>query len=152
MQALDTIGCGDELVFKGSKLPCMTQATRTATIAQIPFARLKPYTKHPYGLIIPQVLTEQILAQKLASFGVTVHRPYRVIGMKPNSNDAKLADVTFEDGQVISTEYIIAADGARSTVSTSVLSWHDRLFVFMIYRLDSRNRWDQLRRPDERKH
>ena len=116
VQTLDTIGCGDELVSKGSKLAHITQATRTAVIARIPFARLKPYTKHPYGLIIPQVLTEQILGQKLASFGVTVHRPYRVVGMKPNSNDTKLADVTSEDGQVITSKYIIAADGARSAV------------------------------------
>ena len=116
IQTLDTIGCGDELVSKGSKWTYVTQATRTTIIAQIPFARLKPYTRHPYGLIIPQVLTEQILGQKLASLGVSVHRPYRVVGMKPYSNDAKLADVTFEDGQVITAKYIIAADGARSTV------------------------------------
>ena len=116
IQTLDTIGCGDELVSKGSKWTYVTQATRTTIIAQIPFARLKPYTRHPYGLIIPQVLTEQILGQKLASLGVSVHRPYRVVGMKPNSNDAKLADVTFEDGQVITAKYIIAADGAHSTV------------------------------------
>ena len=114
--ALDTMSCGDELVSKGSKLACITQATRTAMIAQIPFARLKPYTRHPYGLIIPHVLTEKILGEKLTSLGVTVHRPYRVVGMKPYSNDAKLADVTFEDGQVITAKYIIAADGARSTV------------------------------------
>ncbi|KIM55219.1 hypothetical protein SCLCIDRAFT_1221363 [Scleroderma citrinum Foug A] len=116
LETLDTIGCGDELVSKGSKWTYVTQATRTTIIAQIPFARLKPYTRHPYGLIIPQVLTEQILGQKLASLGVSVHRPYRVVGMKPNSNDAKFADVTFEDGQVITAKYIIAADGAHSTI------------------------------------
>jgi len=115
-QALDTIGCCDDLVSKNSKLTYFTQATRTAMIAQIPFARLKPYTRHPYGLIIPQVLTEQILGEKLTSLGVAVHRPHRVVGMKPNSNDTKLADITFEDGQVITAKYIIAADGARSMV------------------------------------
>ena len=110
------IGCGDEVASKGAKLPYLTQSTRTTTLTQVPFACLKPYTKHPYGLIIPQVLTEHILGQKLAGFGVTVHRPHRVVGMKPNLNDVKLADVTFEDGQVITARYIIAADGAHSTV------------------------------------
>ena len=116
LQALDTIGCGDEITSKGAKLPCITQSTRTTTLTQVPFECLKQYTKHTYGLIIPQLLTEHALGQKLASFGVKVHRPYRVVGMKPNSDDVKLADVTFEDGQVITAKYIIAADGAHSTV------------------------------------
>ena len=113
---MDTIGCGDELVSKGDKLPFFTQGTRTTIISQFPFERLTPYTRHPYGLIVPQTYTEHILGQKLAGFGVTIHRPYRVVGMKPNSMDAKLADVTFEDGQVITAKYVVAADGARSTV------------------------------------
>ena len=140
------MGCGDELVSKGSKLTCITQATRTAMIAQLPFARLKPYTKHPYGLIIPQVLTEQVLGEKLASLGVTVHRPYRVVGMKPNSNDAKLADVIFEDGQIITAKYIIAADGARSTVCRCSAQ---SLVMFMVYRLDSYHCRYQLHGPYE---
>ncbi|KAL4065182.1 FAD/NAD(P)-binding domain-containing protein [Scleroderma citrinum] len=116
-EALDTIGCADDLVATGTKLPFFTLATRSiATLVRVPFELLKPYTKYPYGLVIPQSLTEHILEQKLASFGVTVHRPCRVIGMKPNSSNAKLADVTFEDGQVITAKYIIAADGARSTI------------------------------------
>ncbi|KAL4068106.1 hypothetical protein J3A83DRAFT_3811611 [Scleroderma citrinum] len=98
-EALDTIGCADDLVTTGTKLPFFTLATRSiATLVRVPFELLKPYTRYPYGLVIPQSLTEHILEQKLASFGVT------------------LADVTFEDGQVITAKYIIAADGARSTV------------------------------------
>ena len=42
--------------------------------------------------------------------------------MEPNSNDTKLADVTFEGGQVITANYIISADGARSTVCGIVLA------------------------------
>ncbi|KAL4076938.1 hypothetical protein V8B97DRAFT_2078856 [Scleroderma yunnanense] len=108
IQALDMIG---------TKLPFFTLATRSiATLVRVPFELLKPYTRYPYGLVIPQSLTEHILEQKLASFGVTVRRPCRVIDMKPNLSNAKLADVTFEDGQVITAKYIIAADGARSTI------------------------------------
>ncbi|KAL4071604.1 hypothetical protein V8B97DRAFT_411191 [Scleroderma yunnanense] len=118
MEALDTIGCGDELVAKGTKLPFFTLATRSTILARTPFGLLKSYTRHPYGLVIPQTFTEHILGQKLAGFGVIVHRPCRVAGMKPNSKDVKLADVTFEDGQVVTAKYIIAADGARSTIRT----------------------------------
>jgi len=162
MQMLDTIGCGDEFVSKGSKWTCITQATRTAIVTQIPFSRLKPYTRHPYTLIIPQVLTEQILGEKLASLGVTVHRPYRVVGLKPNSNDAKRADVTFEDGQVITAKYIIAADGARSTVrlcclGTIACSYHKHILFRFALMLGSTSwtrrvkttklRWRRSRKP-----
>ncbi|KIK19525.1 hypothetical protein PISMIDRAFT_682987 [Pisolithus microcarpus 441] len=119
LEALDVIGCGDELVSKGTKLTSMNFDTRTETLAHLAFDALEPHTRHPYILLIPQTLTEHILGEKLASFGVTVHRPHKVVGMKVNAGDANLADITFEDGQVITTRYIIAADGARSTIRTS---------------------------------
>jgi len=110
-------------------LPFFTQATRTTIIAQFPFEHLTPYTRHPYGLIVPQTLTEHILGQKLVSFGITVHRPYRVVSMKPNQIDAKLVDVTFEDGQVITVKCVVAADGARSTVRRRYLRTVADLYI-----------------------
>ncbi|KAI6103742.1 FAD/NAD(P)-binding domain-containing protein [Pisolithus croceorrhizus] len=118
LEALDVIGCGDELVSKGTKLTSMNFDTRTGILARLPFDTLKPYTRHPYGLVIPQTLTEHVLGQKAASLGLTVHRPHKVVGMKVNADDTNLADITFEDGQVITTRYVIAADGARSTIRT----------------------------------
>ncbi|KAI6151268.1 FAD/NAD(P)-binding domain-containing protein [Pisolithus tinctorius] len=116
LEALDVIGCGDELVSKGTKITSMNFDTRTGVLAHLPFDTLKPYTRHPYGLLIPQTFTEHVLGQKAASLGVTVHRPHNVVGMKINADNTNLADVTFEDGQVITTKYVIAADGARSTI------------------------------------
>ncbi|KAI6151266.1 FAD/NAD(P)-binding domain-containing protein [Pisolithus tinctorius] len=118
LEALDTIGCGDELISKGTKMTAMNLGTRTTALAYPQFEGLKPYTRHPYGLIIPQPFTEHILGEKLASLGVTVHRPHKVVAMKVNMDDANLADITLEDGQVITTKYVIAADGARSTIRT----------------------------------
>ena len=97
----------------------MRMGTRTDVLAAPQFDYLKPYSRHPYGLVLPQTFTEHILGEKLASFSVIVQRPYRAVGMKPNPEDVKLADVTFEDGQVITANYIVAADGARSTVRPS---------------------------------
>lgn len=118
LEALDTIGCGDELISKGTKMTAMNLGTRTTALAYPQFEGLKPYTRHPYGLVIPQPFTEHILGEKLASLGVTVHRPHKVVAMKVNVDDANLADIIFEDGQVITTKYVIAADGARSTIRT----------------------------------
>ncbi|KAI6111183.1 hypothetical protein F5141DRAFT_771598 [Pisolithus sp. B1] len=120
LEALDAIGCGDELVSKGTKTAKMRFDTRVAELAHIQFDALSPYTRHPYALIIPQTFTESVLGEKLASFGVTVYRPHKVVDLKINANDGNLADVVFDDGQVIITRYIIAADGAHSTIRTAV--------------------------------
>ncbi|KAI6046714.1 FAD/NAD(P)-binding domain-containing protein [Pisolithus marmoratus] len=118
LEALDTISCGDELVSKGTKMTTLNLGTRTAVLAYPQFKGLEPYTRHPYGLVIPQTFTEHILWNKLVSFGVTVYRPHKVVGMKANADDANRADVTLEDGHVITTRYVIAADGAHSTIRT----------------------------------
>ncbi|KAI6151269.1 FAD/NAD(P)-binding domain-containing protein [Pisolithus tinctorius] len=118
LEALDMIGCGNELVSKGTKMTSVNFDTRTGALARLPFDSLEPYTRHPYALVIPQTFTEYVLGQKVANLGVTVHRPHKVVDMKVNTVDTDLADITFEDGQVVTTRYIIAADGARSTIRT----------------------------------
>ncbi|KAI6046715.1 hypothetical protein EDC04DRAFT_1246845 [Pisolithus marmoratus] len=119
LEALDTIGCGDELVSKGTKVAKMKFGTRTAELAHIQFDALSPYTRHPYALIIPQTFTEHVLGEKLAGFGVSVYRPHKAVDMKVNVDDTNLADVVFEDGHVITARYVITADGAHSTIRTT---------------------------------
>ncbi|KAI6111185.1 FAD/NAD(P)-binding domain-containing protein [Pisolithus sp. B1] len=102
LEALDVIGCGDELASKGTKITSVDFDTRTGALARLTFDTLEPHTRYPYVLIIPQTFTEHIV----------------VVGMKVNSGDTNLADITFEDGQVITTRYVVAADGARSAVRT----------------------------------
>lgn len=125
----------------------MKFGTRTVELAHIQFDALEPYTRHPYALIIPQTFTEHVLGEKLASLGVTVHRPHKAMGVKVNADDANLADVVFEDGQIITTRYIIAADGARSTVRLwdiiSTIALTDSA-------VDSYCCWYRIRRPEER--
>ena len=95
--------------------------TRSGVLASPDISHLKQYTRHPYAIIIPQNLTEHVLGTKLASFGVSVHRPIKMVGMKRNTKNARLTDVAFEDGQVITAKYVVGADGARSVVSPPFL-------------------------------
>ena len=90
--------------------------TRSTKLISPRFDSLKSYTRHPYSLAITQNVTEHVLEKKLASFGVIVHRPLKVVGLTRNAANPQLSDVTFEDGRVITTEYVIGADGARSVV------------------------------------
>jgi 2-polyprenyl-6-methoxyphenol hydroxylase-like FAD-dependent oxidoreductase len=113
---LDTIGCGDEIVLQGTISTEFNLGTRSANLISPHLDSLKPYTRHPYVLVIPQSVTERTLEKKLASFGVNIHRPLKVVGLSRNVENPQLSDVTFEDGRKITTKYVIGADGARSVV------------------------------------
>ncbi|KAG2050699.1 FAD/NAD(P)-binding domain-containing protein [Suillus hirtellus] len=116
LEALDTIGCGEEIVAKGTKARSINIGNRSSKLVSTNLSSLDKHTCHPYSLIIPQNLTEYILGKKLKSYGVTVHRPCKVASLKINENDDDLTDVVFEDGKTITAKYVIGADGARSVV------------------------------------
>ncbi|KAF9070667.1 hypothetical protein BDP27DRAFT_1323231 [Rhodocollybia butyracea] len=73
------------------------------------------HTKYPFFLSLSQKITEHVLEERLNELGVKVLRPFHVSGMK-ESPTGKGMDVLFESGEIIKAEYVIGADGARSTV------------------------------------
>ena len=91
--------------------------TRSRGVIYPDMSTLQGHTRYPYVIFIPQNLTEYVLVEKLHSFGVTIQRPLRVVGMKRNEENSFLTDVMFEDGSVVTAQYVIGADGARSAVS-----------------------------------
>ncbi|KAG6900898.1 hypothetical protein C0993_010017 [Termitomyces sp. T159_Od127] len=78
------------------------------------FGSLAPYTKFPFVLITSQSTTERVLEAQLNELGVKVLRPEKAVGLKSN-DDGELA-VTFESGKVITAQYVMGADGARSVI------------------------------------
>jgi len=114
---LDTIGCGEQIVAKGTKVRTINIGNRSTRLASADLSSLDQHTRHPYALVIPQNLTEFILGEKVKDHGVIVHRPCRVISLKRNEKDDQLTDVIFEDGKIITATYVVGADGARSVVS-----------------------------------
>ncbi len=92
----------------------MTIRAQTTVLAQANFTSLHPYTQYPYALLVSQTETEEILEQRLNALGVSVLRPYRVVGFEGTS---EAISVSFESGEVIQTRFLVGADGARSIVS-----------------------------------
>ena len=78
-------------------------------------------TRFPFYVLLPQNITEEILGQKLKEVGINVFRPYKLVDMRENPNDSRVVDVSFENGQSITAEYVVGADGAQSAVSASIL-------------------------------
>jgi len=78
---------------------------------------LAQYTKYPYVLLLPQNKTEDVLEEHLKGLGIEVQRPYKAIGIKADADELGSTEVLFESGEIIKAQYVIGADGARSSVS-----------------------------------
>lgn len=78
-------------------------------------------TRFPFYILLPQNITEEILGKKLQEVGIPVFRSYKLVDMHENSNNSRLVDVSFENGQSITAEYVVGADGAQSAVRASIL-------------------------------
>ncbi|MBU9689142.1 FAD-dependent monooxygenase [Burkholderia multivorans] len=84
-------------------------------IARLDFDPLQ--TRYPYLLLLDQSVTERLLAEYLAELGVTIERGVTLV--ECDAGGASL-DVTLRDAggrdERFSPSYLIAADGAHSTV------------------------------------
>lgn len=93
----------------------MELSDRSSPFLAAAFSSLAPYTRFPFVLLLSQSKTEEVLEARLLELGVSIIKSEKVIGF--NSKDDGNVDVLFESGRVISTQYVVGADGARSTVS-----------------------------------
>lgn len=116
-QALETIGCAELLINRGIKSQGVHIGDRTGPLLTPDLSSLAPYTKYPFSLILPQHITEEILEQHLETNGVKVQRPFKVTGLRVADDPVGWSMVSFESGEVVRAQYIIGADGAKSTVS-----------------------------------
>ncbi|EGO20635.1 hypothetical protein SERLADRAFT_358045 [Serpula lacrymans var. lacrymans S7.9] len=116
LEALNTIGCADELNDLGLKEENANIRSRYSKIFRVDFNSLNKYTNYAHALILPQPITERVLEDKLQSLGGRVYRPHTVSGLSRNKQDSTITDVVFQDGQIIKAKYVIGADGARSAI------------------------------------
>ncbi|ARZ71814.1 rifampin monooxygenase [Streptomyces sp. HU2014] len=70
-------------------------------------------TAHPYGLAMPQPVTERVLAERAAELGAEVRRGCEVAGL---SQDEDGVTVELADGTRLRSRYVVGCDGGRSAV------------------------------------
>jgi len=116
LEALDTVDCADQLIQCGTKVERAAISDRFSPILKADFSYLVPYTRYPFTLLIPQHVTEYVLGEQVKSLGVRVFRPFRVVGIKNSEHEENILDVLFESGESMHVNYVVGADGAKSTV------------------------------------
>jgi 2-polyprenyl-6-methoxyphenol hydroxylase-like FAD-dependent oxidoreductase len=111
LEVLEGLGVTRELVERGVITPTFTVRDRDRVLLTVPFEGLP--TAHPYTLMVPQNVTEQVLLARLRALGGEVHRPQEVIGV---TQDATGATVTTATGEMVRARYVVGSDGMHSVV------------------------------------
>lgn len=111
LELLEPYGVVDDLVARGVHTPTFAIRDRDALLIAVPFGDLP--TKYPYTLMISQADTEAFLLRRLEALGGKVLRPATVTEIR---QDSAHAVATFADGQQVTAQYVVGADGMHSTV------------------------------------
>ncbi|GFG66866.1 pentachlorophenol monooxygenase [Mycobacterium kubicae] len=111
LEVLEDLDVSWRLVKNGLIAPRFSMRQRASTLIPIDFSALP--TKYPYTLMISQADTEQILAQRLSEMGGQAIRPKTVTALAEHAHGVT---ATFDDGQTLTADYIVGADGMHSTV------------------------------------
>ena len=111
LEMLEQIGVSERLAGLGIHASQFSIRDGDRELVPVRFDQLP--TTYPYTLMVPQNVTEQVLLDRLEELGATVHRPCVATAL---SQDADGAEVTLESGDVIRAQYVVAADGMKSTI------------------------------------
>jgi 2-polyprenyl-6-methoxyphenol hydroxylase-like FAD-dependent oxidoreductase len=111
LELLERIGVSKRLSKLGIHASQFSIRDGDRELVPVRFDRLA--TQYPYTLMVPQNVTEQVLLDRLEELGGKVHRPYVATGL---SQTADGAEITLDGGDVISAQYVVAADGMHSTI------------------------------------
>lgn len=120
-----------ELGIAAESLNLQSVPTTNATgsvLFGVDFKLLEGLTEFPYGLLIPQHITESAMARILQeraekdnNGGIVFTRGMRMTGMKEVEKDTEHGRkkgflVAFDNGREIWCQYLVGADGSKSTV------------------------------------
>jgi 2-polyprenyl-6-methoxyphenol hydroxylase-like FAD-dependent oxidoreductase len=111
LEMLERIGVSERLAGLGIHASQFSIRDGDRELVPVRFDQLP--TTYPYTLMVPQNVTEQVLLDRLEELGATVHRPCGATGLSQNADGA---EVTMESGDMIRAQYVVAADGMKSTI------------------------------------
>jgi 2-polyprenyl-6-methoxyphenol hydroxylase-like FAD-dependent oxidoreductase len=126
----------------GHRLRAVNLFSNGHRLARLDFDPLQ--TRYPYLLCLDQTVTERILTEHLSSLGVSIERGIELVGLTQGATRAE-ADLLHADGrhETMHTPFIVAADGAHSTVRRLLgLSFAGKTFEQTFVLADLHADWD----------
>jgi 3-(3-hydroxy-phenyl)propionate hydroxylase len=106
IEVLDQRGVADRFIAEGKAMQIQGFGRTPLDISDFP-------SRHNYGLALPQVQTERLLASWVEELGVPTTREREVTGF---TQDDTGVDVALSDGTSIRAGYLVGCDGGRSVV------------------------------------
>lgn len=115
IELFDHIGILEQFIKSGNSCDAINLYVDGKSIVKIPLTYIESLYK--YILMLPQSETEKLLTEYLKSFGFQIERSTELIDLKQNRNVVK-SKVRYAngEGEIITSRYLIACDGANSTV------------------------------------
>ncbi|MDF9276240.1 FAD-dependent monooxygenase [Arthrobacter sp. EH-1B-1] len=106
IEILDQRGIADRFLAEGQPVQAAFFGSTMLDMSDFP-------TRHPYTLGLWQNRIERIMAGWIEELGVPVRRGLEVVGF---AQDDDWVDVHLSDGKQLRAQYLVGADGGRSTV------------------------------------
>jgi 2-polyprenyl-6-methoxyphenol hydroxylase-like FAD-dependent oxidoreductase len=115
LEVLDGLGVADRLVERGVVVPTFTVRDRDSVLVRVGFEDLP--TRYPYTLMVPQDVTEAVLAERLAEVGGTLTAGWRLDGLDLRDGHV-LATLADDSGatRTVRARRVVGADGMHSAV------------------------------------
>ncbi|HTQ00573.1 MAG TPA: FAD-dependent monooxygenase [Casimicrobiaceae bacterium] len=119
LELLDRSGAGEAFVAAGIRAHAMNVMSAREKLARIAFDHVD--SAYAFALMLPQSETERLLEARLAQAGLHVERSTGLTGFA-QSGDYVSCTLRRADGstETLATPYLLACDGARSTVRQSL--------------------------------
>lgn len=116
LDVLDRIGVGGKLAATGLKVTNFALRDRARELVNLDFDTLPG--AHPYLLMTPQDVTEQVLTRHLGGLGGAIYRGATATRAEQDSRGACVSIATGDNETVVSARYVVAADGMHSAIRT----------------------------------
>ena len=114
LESLRPLGVSERLVALGLKQTTFSIRERDRALLRLPFDRLP--TEHPYLLMLPQNVTEAVLAERIVALGGEVRRGVTTEHVEQDAQGARVTVSRNGERSVIRADWVVGADGAHSLV------------------------------------
>src|SRR5215469_5368063 len=114
LEVLNSIGVSQTLADAGLKLTNFAYRDRSRALLSLRFDALP--SRFPYLLMLPQDVTERILAARMVSLGGSIARGETALKIDPAEESVTVTTSSASGGRTIRARYVVGADGMHSLV------------------------------------